>query len=156
MEKELIKIFNKITATISILCTTLTSIFGIEWILFAGYLLLNLIDYFTGIIKAKVNKNENSHKGLIGIIKKVGYWCLIALSFLISYLLVNIGHKININIEFIELFGWFTLACLVINEARSILENLIEIGIDIPNFLKVGLETYQEIIEHTLNKFNSK
>lgn len=156
MEREIIKVFNKITTSIGALCMGLTSIFGIEWILFAGYLLLNFIDYFTGTIKAKVNKNENSHKGLVGVIKKVGYWCLIALSFLISYLLVNIGYKININIEFIELFGWFTLACLVINESRSIIENLIEIGVEIPNFLKVGLETYQKIINSTLDKFNGK
>lgn len=49
---------------------------------------------------------------------------------------MQLGSKLNINLEFIMLFGWFTLACLIINESRSIIENLIEIGIDVPVFLK--------------------
>ena len=34
MDTEFLKIFNKISATLSIISTTLTSFFGIEWILF--------------------------------------------------------------------------------------------------------------------------
>lgn len=54
MENEFIKIFNKITNTISAITTTLTSILGIEWALFAGYLILNIIDYLTGSFKARI------------------------------------------------------------------------------------------------------
>ena len=54
------------------------------------------------------------------------------------------------------IFGWFTLACLIINESRSIIENLIEIGIDVPIFLKKGLETYENIINSTIEKLNNK
>ena len=61
------------------------------------------------------------------------------------------GNKININIEFINLFAWFTLACLIINEARSILENLVELGIKVPVFLTKGLEIYQKIFETKVN-----
>lgn len=39
MDTEFLKIFNKISATLSIISTTLTSFFGIEWILFLGYLI---------------------------------------------------------------------------------------------------------------------
>jgi len=53
----------------------------------------------------------------------------------------------NINLEFIMLFGWFILSCLIINESRSIIENLIEIGIEVPDFLKKGLEVYYSKIE---------
>lgn len=136
MEKEIIKIFNKITSTISLISSILTSIFGVEWILFLGYLILNLFDYITGTIKSRVKKEESSSKGLIGIVKKTCYWILIGISFLISFLLVQIGSKININLDFIMLFGWFTLACLIINETRSIIENLLEIGIKVPFFDK--------------------
>ena len=153
MEQEIQKIFNKITSTISFLFTCLTSIFGIEWILFAGYLILNILDYITGIVKAKLQKKETSNKGLIGILKKLCYWILIGVSFLISYLLVQIGIKININIEFIILFGWFTLTCLIINETRSIIENLIEIGIEVPDFLKNGLEIYEKMISNKIDKY---
>ena len=85
--------------------------------------------------------------------KKVCYWILIGVAFLISYLLVDIGSCININLEFVMLFGWFTLTCLFINESRSIIENLIEIGISVPKFLINGLEIYNKVIEETINKF---
>lgn len=49
------------------------------------------------------------------------------------------------------LFGWFTLVCLIVNEARSIVENLVEIGIEVPVFLRKGLEVYNKLIESTLN-----
>lgn len=155
MEEEFLKVFNKVTNSISIICTTFTSILGVEWTLFVGFLVLNIFDYITGTIKSKIKKEENSGKGFIGIVKKVCYWILISISFLISYLLVLLGNKININIEFIMLFGWFTLACLIINETRSIIENLIEIGIKVPTFLKKGLETYENIINNTLDKLNN-
>lgn len=154
--EEILKIFNKISTTISVISTTFTSIFGIEWILFMGYLILNIVDYLTGTLKAKIKKVESSNKGLIGIIKKICYWVLIGVSFLISYLLMQLGSKLNINLEFIMLFGWFTLACLIINESRSIIENLIEIDIYVPIFLKKGLETYENIIKSTIEKLNTK
>lgn len=50
------------------------------------------------------------------------------------------------------LFGWFTLVCLIINETRSIIENLLEIGIKVPSFLIKGLDIYEKIIEKTLNE----
>lgn len=156
IEKEFCKIFNKITSIISIIGTTLTSIFGSEWILFAGYLILNITDYITGTIKSKMNKKENSKKGLFGILKKVCYWILIVISFLISHLLVKLGIQINVNLEFIWAFGWFTLTCLIINESRSIIENFIEMGIYVPEFLKKGLEIYDNIINNKINNLENK
>ena len=50
------------------------------------------------------------------------------------------------------LFGWFTLACLIINETRNILENLIDVGIKVPNFLAKGLDAYDKLIESKTNK----
>lgn len=150
MGNEFIKIFNKLTNSIGIITTTLTSILDIEWILFAGYLVLNIVDYLTGTIKAKITKTESSNKGIIGIIKKFCYWILIGITFFISFLLTKLGQKIGVNLDFIMLFGWFTLTCLTINESRSIIENLIEMGIEVPSFVKSGLESYQRKIKHTI------
>lgn len=156
MEQEFLKVFNKITTAISIMSTTITGIFGSQWILFLGYLILNILDYITGTIKSKIKKEESSNKGLIGIVKKICYWILIGVSFLISYLLIQIGSYININLEFVMLFGWFTLTCLIVNESRSIIENLVEIGIKVPSFLKNGLKVYNDIVENTFNNLINK
>lgn len=149
--EEIVKIFNKINSAISVIFVTLNAVFGTEWVLFAVYLILNILDYVTGVVKARVKKVENSNKGIIGIVKKVCYWILIVVAFLISYLLMELGSKLNINLDFIIFFGWFTLACLIINEARSIIENLTEIGIKVPKFLKSGLKVYQEILNETID-----
>lgn len=152
IEKEFYKIFNRITNIISVFGTTLTSIFCSEWILFVGYLILNIADYITGTIKSKVNKQENSKKGLLGIIKKICYWILIGIAFLISQMLVIIGSKIDMNLDFIMFFGWFTLTCLVINEVRSVIENLVQINIYVPDFLKKGLTAYENLINNKFKK----
>lgn len=151
MEKEIEKIFNGFTTSIGSIFTAITTFLGVEWFFFAGYLLLNILDYITGTIKSKIKKTESSSKGLIGIVKKLCYWILITLAFLISFLLTQIGIKININIDFIMFFGWFTLACLIINESRSILENLVEIGINVPSFLVKGLDIYSKLVDNKIN-----
>lgn len=147
MDTEFLKIFNKIICYIKHYFYNINIIFGIEWILFLGYLILNILDYVTGTIKSKVTHTESSNKGLLGIVKKVCYWILILIAFLISFLLMQIGSKLNINLEFVMLFGWFTLACLIINESRSIIENLVEIGIDVPEILTKGLNVYESVLK---------
>ena len=154
--EEILKIFNKINSAISVIFVTLNTVLGTEWVLFAGYLILNILDYITGVVKAIVKKVENSNKGIIGIVKKVCYWILIVVAFLISYLLMELCSKLNINLDFIIFFGWFTLACLIINETRSIIENLTEIGIKVPKFLKSGLKVYQDILDKSINNENKK
>lgn len=157
MKNEMIKIFNSVSTIIGSILATLTKKLGIEWTLFAGFLILNIIDYITGIVKAKLKNKENSNKGLIGVVKKIGYWLLIFLSFFIPFLLTIIEKKLNlgININFIMDFGWFTLVCLILNETRSILENLVEIGVKVPKFLIIGLEKYQELINSSSNKLSN-
>lgn len=157
MKNEMIKIFNSVSTIIGSILATLTKKLGIEWTLFAGFLILNIIDYITGIVKAKLKNKENSNKGLIGVVKKIGYWLLIFISFFIPFLLTIIEKKLNlgININFIMDFGWFTLVCLILNEARSILENLVEIGVKVPKFLIIGLEKYQELINSSSNKLSN-
>lgn len=120
--------------------TLLTSGFGMYWYIFASFPLLNAIDYVTGICKARYTKTENSNKGLKGIIKKVGYWIVIAIAFFISYAFQDLGAIIGIDLGFSVMIGWFVLATFIINEIRSILENLVEIGVEVPAFLTKGLE----------------
>ena len=52
----------------------------------------------------------------------------------------EMGKTIGLDLAFTRLLGWFTLATFIINEIRSILENLVCIGVDVPSFLISGLE----------------
>ena len=140
------KIITKINLLYGAVVTLLSAVFGQFWYLFAAFLLLNITDYITGIIKSKMNNTESSHKGLKGIIKKLGYWIAIAIAFFMSICFSSMGDVIGIDLGFTVLFGWFTLATFLINESRSILENLIELEVNVPGFLINGLEVASKLV----------
>ena len=43
--------------------------------------------------------------------------------------------------------GWFTLACYMVNELRSLIENLVEIGVNVPAVLVKGLDITEKLIK---------
>lgn len=132
---------------IGAIVTVMTVIFGVYWYVFAAYMSLNVMDWLTGWYKSRKKKKESSKAGLKGILKKLGYWVIVAVSFLMSTVFVHLGKDIlGINLDFLTMIGWFTLACLMVNEVRSIFENLVECGYNIPSVLINGLEIADEII----------
>ena len=129
--------------------TILTAIFGAYWYIFAAYFLLNVIDWLTGWYKANKKGEESSKVGLKGAIKKLGYWAVILVAFIISNVFTQLGTDVlHVNLSFLLLIGWFTLAMLLVNEARSILENLVECGYNIPDFLIKGLAVTQKMLNN--------
>ena len=65
---------------------------------------------------------------------------MINVAFAIAAGLIEIGKVINIDLGITTLLGWFVLASLIVNEARSILENFVEAGYDVPAVLTKGLQ----------------
>lgn len=115
--------------------------------LFGIYLLLNILDWLTGWYKARVKKKTSSKAGLKGIVKKVGYWVILLIAFLIPYMFRRLGKDLlDIDLSYLSAMGWFTLANLLVNEIRSILENLIACGYRVPDVLKRGLEITEKVI----------
>ena len=141
------KVMNKINFLWGGCVTLLSGVLGDHWYLFAAFLVLNIVDYVTGILKAKYFGVENSCEGLKGIIKKLGYWVCIAIAFFLAVGFVEVGTIIGVDLGFTQLFGWFTLATFIINEIRSILENLVIMGVEVPAFLTKGLEVARDKID---------
>lgn len=139
---------DKINACYGIFVAILTYILGESWFVFAAFLLLNVIDYMTGVLKSKIAHKENSTKGYIGVLKKLGYWLMIMVAFLASAVFIEIGEIIGINLGISTLIGWFVLASLIINEFRSILENFVEAGYDVPDILTNGLEVASKVVKN--------
>lgn len=149
----------KVSSTIKgiggVIVYTMTLIFGQYWFLFMAYLIANVIDWFTGWAKAR-KKNEGSSKiGIRGIIKKTGYWVIIAVAFGCSFVFIKIGEILTLNLDFMIWVGWFTLATLLTNEAVSILENLTELGYKVPYILIKGLKVSGEFIDTAVKKLFS-
>lgn len=124
----------------------LTFIFGEHWLLFAVFLLLNIIDWITGWMKSRIAKKENSVKGWQGVLKKIGYWLMIMVAFALSAIFIELGNTLGIDLGVTTLLGWFVLASLLVNEARSIIENFVEAGFNVPAILINGLEVADKII----------
>lgn len=127
----------------------LTMVFGEHWFIFALFLLLNVADWLTGWMKSRINGVENSMAGWKGVLKKLGYWLMIIVAFAIAAGLIEIGKVINIDLGITTLLGWFVLASLIVNEARSILENFVEAGYDVPTVLTTGLQVADQKLNGT-------
>lgn len=140
------KLINSYNAVLGGIVALFTYLFGEHWILFALFLGFNVIDWITGWMKAHIAKVENSTKGWKGVLKKIGYWLMIAVSFATSVVLIEIGSVIGVDLQVTTLLGWFVLASLLVNEIRSICENFIEAGFPVPGILIEGLEVANRII----------
>jgi len=132
---------------VGMVVTIMTAVFGVYWYIFAAYMFFNITDRLTGWYKSRKNKKESSGVGLRGALKKLGYRIIIAVAFLMSAVFVHPGKDIlGINFDFLMVIGWFTLACLMVNEIRSILENLVECGYNVPTVLINSLEAADKMI----------
>ena len=131
-------------AFVGTIIAVLTMVLGEHWYIFAAFLLLNIIDWLTGWMKSRINGVENSTAGWKGVLKKIGYWLMIAVAFAIAAALIEVGEVIGIDLGITTLLGWFVLASLIVNEARSIVENFVEAGYDVPKVLTAGLQVADE------------
>lgn len=135
--------YNAIAGTV---IAVLSYVLGEHWILFVAFLLLNVADWLTGWMKSRINKKENSVAGWKGVLKKLGYWLMVAVAFGTSAVFIEIGRTIGIDLGVTTLLGWFVLASLLINEIRSIIENFVEAGFNVPKILTKGLEVADKIV----------
>lgn len=95
---------------------------------FKSLILLMIIDYVSGILKAIRNKNVDSRVGLFGILKKVEILLVVAVAFRID--LICQAKEINIDFARDTIIFFY-----IINESISILENVGEV-IPVPEQIK--------------------
>lgn len=131
-------------AIVGSIVAVLSFVFGEHWILFAIFLLFNVADWLTGWMKSRMAGKENSVKGWQGVLKKLGYWLMILVSFAASAVFIEIGNTLGMDLGITTLLGYFVLASLLVNELRSILENFVEAGYDVPKVLTTGLQVADE------------
>lgn len=130
----------------------LSFVFGEHWILFAIFLLFNVADWITGWMKSRINNVENSSAGWKGVLKKLGYWLMILVAFAASAVFIEIGNTLGMDLGVTTLLGYFVLASLLVNELRSILENFVEAGFNVPTILTKGLEVADKVVNQEENE----
>lgn len=149
-------IANKINIIFGTIGTALSYGLGEHWFLFVAFLILNIIDYITGCLKARINGKSSSVKGVTGALKKLGYWLMILVGYIASAVFIEIGEVINVDLSITSMIGLFILATLIINEIRSIIENFVGAGYKVPNVLIKGLEIANNALNDKGDSVKSK
>ena len=118
-----------ISDVFSVILTTVVYLMGGVDIALQSLLIVIVIDYLTGIASAIYNKQLSSKIGFKGIIKKFCYLLVVALSVVIDNLLGQSGLIRSLVIYF-----------FVANDGLSIIENMAEMNIKLPQKLIDSLE----------------
>lgn len=113
----------------SVILTTFIYLVGGFDIAIQSLLIVLVIDYLTGIASAIYNKELSSKIGFKGIIKKFSYLLVVALSVVIDNLLGQSGLIRSLVIYF-----------FVANDGLSIIENMAEMNVKLPQKLIDALE----------------
>ena len=106
-------------------------------------------DYISGMASAKKSGELSSSIGIMGIAKKVGYLALVAVGMVVDYLIssalvhVHVGIEIQIN----YCFALIITIWLIVNELISILENLGELDVPIPDFLRKSIHKIKDSVD---------
>ncbi len=118
-----------ISNVFSVILTTIVYLLGGVDIALQSLLIVIVIDYLTGIASAIYNKELSSRIGFKGIIKKFSYLLVVALSVIIDNLLGQSGLIRSLVIYF-----------FVANDGLSIIENMAEMNVKLPQKLIDALE----------------
>lgn len=117
--------------------SVLSSMLGILYIPVLLLVASNLIDYATGLMAARYRSDGtiSSYKSFRGISKKISMWMLLVAGVIIDQLIKYTTVTIGIKFPFTFLVACVVAVWLICNELISILENIKDIGVNIPAFL---------------------
>lgn len=126
--------FKRILTTVG---SVLSSLLGILYIPVMLMVLCNIIDYATGLMAAKYRKENtiSSYKSFKGIAKKISMWLLVIVGAILDELIKYAVQTVGITVPFTFLIACVVAVWIICNELISILENIKDIGVNIPTFL---------------------
>lgn len=119
-----------------------------------------VLDYITGMLAAKEEALEHpedpkfgwsSKKGAQGIIKKVGYLCIIAVAMVVDYIILHVAAAMGITVSTKAFFALLVAVWYVLNELLSIIENAGRMGAQVPDWLCRYIAVLKETIDHKAN-----
>lgn len=103
-----------------------------------------VMDYITGMLASKRESLDHpndpaygwsSKRGAEGIIKKVGYLCIIAVAMIVDYIILHVADGLGMEITLKAFFGLLVAVWYILNELLSIIENAGRMGAPVPSWL---------------------
>lgn len=93
-------------------------------------------DYFTGVGSAWVRRALSSREGVVGFVKKIGLAMLIGVGVIVDWVIRMGAEHLGVNAPGFCFFGLLVTFWITMNECISIVENIAEMGVDVPPFLE--------------------
>ena len=117
----------------AVLCTGLVYLLGGLDVALTCLLIAIVLDYISGIIRAFIKKDLSSRIGFKGIVKKVSILLIVMLAVLIDRVTGETGAIRTLVIYY-----------FVANEGLSVVENLGQAGVPIPQSIKKALKALKK------------
>ena len=148
---------NYIKAAFTASFALLSSILGVLYIPVILMVVCNVLDYFTGLLASPYRKEDiNSYKSMKGIIKKVMMWILVIVGALVDQLLIYTSDMFGITLPFTFMVACIVALWIICNELISILENITDMGVSTPKFLKPIVEHIRSQVEEKIEDIESE
>ena len=126
---------NYIKAIFTAVFAFLSALLGVLAVPVILLVVCNLIDYATGLMASKYRAQDiNSYKSIRGIFKKVSMWLLVVVGAIIDEMLLYASTSIGWKSPVTFLVACVVAMWLICNEIISILENIQDMGVNIPAF----------------------
>lgn len=115
-----------------------------------------VLDYVTGMLASKTEAIDHpgdrsygwsSAKGAKGIIKKVGYLCVIAAAMVLDYIIMKVAGELGFKIPASAFFGLLVAVWYLLNELLSIIENAGRMGANVPEWLRNYIAVLKDKID---------
>lgn len=143
-ESEVMKKMEQATAQATAIKAVFTAIFAFLSALLGDLaipvilmVIASVLDYGTGLAASPYRNDGgiSSYKSIRGIVKKVCMWLLVVVGAIIDQMLIYTANKIGIPMPFDFLVACIVAIWIICNELISILENIKDMGVNIPTFL---------------------
>ena len=121
------------SSVISIICTGCVYLLGGWDVSLICLVVVIALDYISGVMKAFVSKSLSSKIGLYGLLKKIGLLLVVMLAVVVDRVTGNTGMVRNLVIYY-----------FVANEGLSIIENLGQAGVPVPQSIKKALKALKK------------
>lgn len=115
-----------------------------------------ILDYITGMLASKAeaidhpddpNYGWTSKKGAKGILKKVGYLCVIAAAMVVDYIILTVSGELGLSLAIKAFFGLLVTVWYILNELLSVIENAGRMGASVPEWLRKYIAILKEQVD---------
>lgn len=131
---------------------------GILFPVLCALAVMMVVDYITGMLASKSEAMDHpqdpgygwsSKKGAKGIIKKVGYLCVIAVAMMVDYVIATVSGTLGLTMPASTFFGLLVAVWYLLNELLSIIENAGRMGAAVPEWLLKYIAVLKDKIDNT-------